>query len=276
MAHRPADALSELSSLSAGEATSPAAFYLRAAALNTLERWSEAAQAARAGLEAGGPKPELLGQLSQSLRNLGDLPGAERAILDALALAPTDVDHLCAYARLCTDAGQLAKAAKLVDRAAAEAPEAAVVYASRIRLALAQGRDAEAQRISKAFVAAYPESPAAHAALGGTSAVRGQVKHAYAGLRQAAAGAPTEHEFGEAAMEARMATHPLLWPLRPIERFGAIKVWLVVIAAIFGLRVIGLTPLAAALGLFWLVFCVYSWVVPPLVRRVMMRRWRAR
>jgi hypothetical protein len=113
MAHRPADALSELSSLSAGEATSPAAFYLRAAALNTLERWSEAAQAARAGLEAGGPKPELLGQLSQSLRNLGDLPGAERAILDALALAPTDVDHLCAYARLCTDAGQLDKAAKL-------------------------------------------------------------------------------------------------------------------------------------------------------------------
>ncbi|MBW3534460.1 MAG: O-antigen ligase family protein, partial [Gemmatimonadetes bacterium] len=54
---------------------------LRAAALGTLERWREAADAARAGLAASGPNPVLLGQLGKARHELGDLPGAERALL---------------------------------------------------------------------------------------------------------------------------------------------------------------------------------------------------
>jgi tetratricopeptide (TPR) repeat protein len=274
VAHRPEEALRELAALPAGAATSPMAYQLRATALNRLERSAEAADAARAGLAAGGPDPDLLGELGHALREQGDLPAAERALLDGLALAPADVDLLCAYSRLCMDAGQLEKAAMLVERAVAGAPEAQIVYATRIRLAYAQGKDAEAQRISRDFVAAYPESPAAHAALGGTSAVRGQIRPAYAGLRQAAAGAPTDADFAAAAMQARVASHPLLWPLRPIERFGAIKTWLVAVAVIFGLRAAGLAPLAVLAALLWFAICVYSWVVPPLMRRWMLRRWR--
>jgi hypothetical protein len=149
-----------------------------------------------------------------------------------------------------------------------------VVYAARVQVAYARGDDRTAQRISQEFVAAYPENPAAHALLGGISAARGQVGAAYAGFRQAAATAPAEHSFAESALELKAAQHPLMWPLRPVLRFGVLKVWLAAIVLIFGLRAIGLAPLGAVLGLCWLVYCVYSWVVPPLVRRWVKRAWR--
>ena len=273
MADRPERALAELATLPGAVATSPAAFHLRSAALNSLERWAEAAEAARSGLQAGGPDPDLLGQLGRALRNLGDRPGAERVLLDALALAPDDAGLLCAYARLCMDVGQLEKAEQLVQRAAARDPEGAEVYATRVWLAYTQGRDAEAQRIGRAFVAAYPENPAAHASLGGISAARGQMGQAYAGLRQASAGAPTEPELAEAAMMARSETHPLLWPVRPFVRFGVVKPWLLVIITIFALRAAGLVLLAGLIGLAWFALCLYSWTVAPLVRRHLRRRW---
>jgi tetratricopeptide (TPR) repeat protein len=274
-AGRPEEALRELATLPADQATDPAGFALRAAALGTLERWQEAADAARAGLAASGPNPVLLGQLGKARHELGDLPGAERALLDALALAPHDVSLLCAYGSLCMEAGQLDKAAKLVERAVAQAPGAAVVYATRIRLAYAQGRDREAQRLSRAYVAAYPEDPAAHAALGGMSAVRGQVGPAYAGLRQAAGTAPASSEFAEAALAARIASHPLLLPVRPVLRFGPVKVWLAAMAVMVGGYLLGLPePLALVLVGTWVAFVAYSWIVPPLVARRLRRRWQ--
>lgn len=274
-AGRPEEALRELATLPVEQANDPAGFALRAAALGALARWNDAADAARAGLAAGGPDPILLGQLGKARHELGDLPGAERALLDALALAPYDATLLCGYGSLCMDAGQFDKAAKLVERAAAQAPEDAVVYATRVRLAYAQGRDREAQALSRRFVAAYPENPAAHAALGGMSAVRGQVGPAYAGLRQAAGIAPTTSGFVEAALAARIASHPLLLPVRPVLRFGPVRVWLAAMAVMVGGYLLGLPePLALVVVVAWVSFVAYSWIVPPLVGWWLRRRWR--
>ncbi|MCY1139422.1 hypothetical protein OWR29_15595 [Actinoplanes sp. Pm04-4] len=271
---RPEQALTELSRLPANEVTGSFAMQLRCAALSRLDRWAEVGDAARAGLAANGPDPGLLLWLGRSEHEAGRDPQAERALLDGLAMAPEDVDLLCAYADLCAAAGQLDKAGKLVDLAAARAPQAPVVYATRIQLAHARGDDREAQRISREFVGAHPENPVAHALLGGTSAARGHVDAAYEGFRQAAAARPTEQLFAESAMELRVARHPLMRPLRPILRFGALKTWLVAVALIIGLRAIGLPVLGGLLGFVWLAYCVYSWVVPPLVRKWVMRSWR--
>ncbi|HEU5109071.1 MAG TPA: tetratricopeptide repeat protein [Micromonosporaceae bacterium] len=274
IAHRPEEALRELATLPEAAATGPTAFGLRAIAFASLERWAESADAARAGLSAGGPDPDLLGHLGRALHELGDLPGAERALLDALAFAPTDAVLLCQYARLCMDSGQLPKAAELVRRAAADQPESAIVYATRVRLAYAMGKDREAQRISQEYLAAHPEDPGAHAALGGMSAVRGQTGPAYRQFRQATAASPDTPGYGEAAMELRLARHPVSWPIRPFLRYGVIKPWLAMLVVLFGLRAVGLTAIAAAVGLLWFALCVYSWIVPPLFRHFTLRRWR--
>ncbi|GLZ00110.1 hypothetical protein Acsp02_73620 [Actinoplanes sp. NBRC 103695] len=272
-ANRPEQALTELAMLPASDAISAQAHHLRCVALAGLERWPEAADAARLGLGAGGPDPDLLRLLGRAEQELGHPQAAERALLDGLALAPNDADLLCAYARLCIADNQMDKASRLVERAAAQDPHAPTVYASRIQLAYAKGDDREAQRIAREFVATYPENPAAHALLGSTSAVRGQVGDAYSGLRQAAAAAPGEQVYAESAMDARIASHPLLLPIRPVLRFGPLKTWIAALVVIYGLRALGLGALSLLAGGLWLVFCVYSWVVPPLVRRWVRRNW---
>ncbi|MEH1125547.1 hypothetical protein [Micromonospora sp. CPCC 206061] len=274
LASRPQEALAELATLPPAEAVGAAATQLRCAALGQMERWQEVVEAASAGLAASGPDPDLLRHLGRAEHRLGRSQVAERALLDGLALAPQDVELLCTYADVCAANGQTDKAAKLVERAAALRPEAPIVYATRIQVAYASGDDKGAQRMSREFVAAHPEHPAAHALLGGTSAIRGQVDTAYEGYRQAAATMPTEQAFAESALELRIARHPLMLPLRPTLRFGALKTWAVAAAMIFGLRAIGQPVLSAIVGLLWLVFCVYSWVVPPLLRRWMRRNWR--
>ena len=273
-AHRPEDALSELATLPPAEAISTPAALLRCYALLRLERWPEAGIAARAGLAESGPHPDLLYVLGRAEQQAGHLEVAERALLDGLAMAPHDVDLLCAYAELCAADNQPDKAAKLVARAQEEAPESAGVFATRIQVAHARGDDRSAQRIAQEFVALHPENPVAHAMLGGMSAVRGQVDPAYAGLRQAAATAPAEQLYAESAMELRIAKHPLMLPVRPFIRFGPLKTWVAAIVVIYGLRLIGLPVLSIAFALFWALLCVYSWVVPPLVRRWMLRHWR--
>jgi tetratricopeptide (TPR) repeat protein len=274
LAGRPHEALTELATLPAAEAVGPVATRLRCAALAQLDRWPEVVEAARAGLGASGPDPDLLRQLGRAEHELGRSEIAERALLDGLAMAPDDVELLCTYADVCAANGQVDKAARLVDRAAAVQPHAPMVYATRIQVAYARGDDRAAQRLSREFVAAYPENPAAHALLGGTSAARGQVGPAYEGFRQAAASMPAEQAFAESAMDLRIARHPLMLPIRPILRFGPLKTWVAAVLLIFGLRAAGLTALSAAVALLWLVLCVYSWVVPPLVRRWVRRNWR--
>lgn len=272
-AHRPADALTELATLPAAEAIGPAAAKLRCYALIQLGRWAEAGVAARAGLAENGPDPDLLYVVGRAEHDAGHPAEAERALLGGLALAPNDVDLLCAYALLCAGADQPDKAAQLVARALATEPFAPSVFSARIQVAHARGDDKEAQRISREFVAAYPDDPSAHALLGTMSAIRGQVGPAYDGLRQAAAAAPGEQAYAESAMQLRIAKHPLMLPIRPVLRFGPLKTWVAAIVLIYGLRLAGLSALSLLVALVWLVFCVYSWVVPPLLRRWMRRNW---
>lgn len=271
-AHRPEQALAELGRLPAESTGSAEAFYLRATALLELERWVDAADAARRGLAAGGPNPTLLGQLGTALRELGDYPMAERALLDALALAPSDAYLLCRYAQLCLGAGQVDKAAKLLARAMEQDPHAPIVYATRVQLAYGRGDDREAERISSEFLGAYPDHPMALALRGFTSAQRGRVGESYESFRQAAAARPADPDYAEAAWEVRVYAHPLLRPLRPLYRLGTVKSWLLAVGIMLGLRAVGLRPLAALFGLFWLAYCVYSWLAPPLVRRMVRPR----
>jgi hypothetical protein len=105
------------------------------------------------------------------------------------------------------------------------------------------------------------------------SAVRGQTGAAYAGLRQGAAADPTDPDYAEAALDLRIARHPLLLPVRPIVRFGPLRAWPAAMMLIFGLRQLGLPVASFAAAVAWLALCVYSWVVPPLVRGWMRRRW---
>lgn len=269
-ANRPEQALAELARLSPDQANHAGSFRLRGHALAQLSRWPEVQSNAQRGLALSGPDPILLGQLGSALGETGDYPRAERALLDALALEPNDVDLLCEYSRLCLKVNQPEKAKALWERAAAQRPHSRNVLATRVLIAIAFADDRQAQKASEEFLGAYPSDPAALALHGQVAQMRG--RSGYGSMRQAVAASPADADIADMAWQARVYAHPLMMPLRPLHRFGPVKTWLCAIALIFGLRAIGLPVLSALAGLSWLAICVYSWVVPPLVRKWVLRR----
>ncbi|MER5333001.1 tetratricopeptide repeat protein [Micromonospora sp. NPDC002717] len=268
-------ALDEVNRLPAALAASPAAFRLRAAALTGLDRWDEVVAVARQGLAETGPDAELLGRLGLALRHHREFAPAERALLDALAIEPENPWLLCQYADLCSAVGQTGKAERLVARAAAIVPDAPAVFASRFQLAYARGDDRAAERISREFLGAWPANPAALALHGVAAARRGRVGTAHRAFGQAVAHDPTDADYAEAAWESRVYTHPLLLPLRPLYRLGILRTWLLAIGVVVLLNLAGLDLLAGLFGVAWALFCVWSWIAPPLVRRMVLGRWRS-
>ncbi|MFE9688686.1 tetratricopeptide repeat protein [Micromonospora sp. NPDC005806] len=272
--NRPEQALAELGRLGGAAATNRLAYRLRVAALSELDRWDEVAETARRGLAEVGPDAELLGRLGRALREQGALAPAEQALLDALALEPQDPWLLCQYADLCTSVGQTEKAGRLLDRAAALAPDEPAVHATRVKLAYARGDDREAERAAREFLGQHPDHPAALAMHGSMAVTAGRVGEAHRSFGRAVAHDPGDADYAEAAWEARVYAHPLLLPLRPLYRLG-IRLWLIAAASIAVLNLAGLQIAAFVVAVTWLLYCVWSWIAPPLVRRLVRGRWRA-
>jgi Flp pilus assembly protein TadD len=273
--NRPAQALDELGRLPATVATSRTAFQLRAAALTALERWPDVAAMARQGLAESGPDAELLGRLGVALRHQGDYVPAERSLLDSLALEPRDPWLLCQYADLCCTVGQIDKAERLVALAAAEEPEGPGVFAARFQIAYARGDDRTAARVAREFLGVWPEHPSALALHGVSAAERGRMTAAARSFGQAVAHDPNDADAADAAWEFRVYAHPLLLPLRPLYRLGVFRTWLIAIGTLVALNLTGFYRTATLVGFGWLLLCVYSWIAPSLVRRLVRRRWRA-
>ncbi|MCI4064414.1 tetratricopeptide repeat protein [Micromonospora sp. R77] len=272
--NRPEQALHELARLPTPLATGRPAYRLRAAALTALDRWDEVADVARQGLAEVGPDSELLGRLGAALRHQGALAPAERALLDALALDPQDPWLLCQYADLCVTVGQIDKGGRLLGRAAELAPDDPAVHAGRVQLAYARGDDRTAERLAREFLGRHPDHPSALAVHGGLAAQRGRIGAAHRSFRQAVAHDPEDPDYAEAAWETRVYAHPLLLPLRPLYRLG-IRLWLIAVGSIALLNLLGLPVVAFAVAITWLVYCVWSWIAPPLVRRLVRGRWRS-
>ena len=265
---RPRQALAELARLGPDAAEDARAFRLRVEALIALDAWAAAARTARQGLALHATDAELMGQLGLALHALGDYPGAESALLDALAIDPFDALRLCRYALLCMSVGQLRKATRLVFAAAQRAPESAIVYVARVQLEFARGRDRAAERIAAEFVGRYPSMPVALALYGRSAALRGRTVAAYQSFARAVAEDPADEERARVAETLRIRTHPLLRPLRPLERVGPVGAWLATIVAFVVLRAVGLTPLAVLVAFVSFGYNAYSWVAPFLVRHV--------
>lgn len=106
-------------------------WFLRGQALYELKRFREAGDVAGRGLERLPRSVALLFLLSNCELKLHNLAGAERAILDALALVPEHPVLLCRYAALLVRAGRTDEAARLLERAAGLAPDHPLVLLER-------------------------------------------------------------------------------------------------------------------------------------------------
>lgn len=247
---------------------------IRLRALISLERWEEAVGAATQALARFPEDVQLLYSASQVARHHGDSAAAERHLLAALRLRPENPGLLCGYAELVAGHGQVEKADALLDRAARIAPESDRVLRTRWVLANLRGDDDGAREIARQRLGRAPDDPNALTALAIEELHSGEVAQA----RRHYGAAVTTDLRGQfdpgLALELRVRSHPAWIPMRPIERWGS---WRVAIGGILLLQVAGvaLPPtvvLPASLG--WVVYCVYTWVAPPLLRRHLSRTSR--
>ena len=124
-------ALELLDRLWSAELSREDCWYLRGQALYELKRFQEAGEVAGRGLERLPRSVALLFLLSNCELKLHNLAGAERAILDALALVPEHPVLLCRYAALLVRAGRTDEAARLLERADGVAPDHPLVLLER-------------------------------------------------------------------------------------------------------------------------------------------------
>jgi hypothetical protein len=85
---------------------------------------------------------------------------------------------------------------------------------------------------------------------------------------------PGNRALVEALAEVATATHWVAWPAYPLRRFGwlgAAGLWasgVFLLPLVVKLNV----PLGIALVVLYVLYIVYSWVYPPLLKRWLMRR----
>ena len=245
---------------------------LRTQALVDLKRFAKAAAAARSGLQADAESITLLDLLAIAEAELGDLESAEAAILHALELEPDHPVLLCRYALLLTRAGELGKASRVLAEAERIAPDDEVLMRSRIALAYVRGDRKAAVRESQRLLAEIdPGDPVGHTMLGVQAASRGSVRSASRHFDTAARYDLGDEQAVDLARRGRVETHPLFWPILPFERFGPAGSWLGAVAIMGLLAAIGQEVLLAIFAVTYVLLCVYSWIVPPLARRWLLR-----
>lgn len=263
---RPERAMDELRQLSGVAASTAAAYLLWARVLLMQGKAARAAEVLRTSIGAYGAGRAELWLLASALHVCDDYTGAESAILQALSKDPDDADLLATYGSICIHTGQLDKAERLLDLAQRDSPGHADALKLRALLAYARGDDRAAKRAEREYMAADPEDPSGHAVSTFLAANRGEVPRAYASARRVVADDPGSAAATSAARELKAATHWLLWPLRPLMRFGPLPVMAVVFGVFLLMQASGHETVAVAFMVAWVAYVVYSWIAPPLVR----------
>lgn len=205
---------------------------IRAAALHDLERFQEAADAARSGL-ASSQSVGLMLVLASALAEMNRLADAESVILSALALEPHDDQCLTAYARMLAGAGQVAKATAVAEEAVRHAPHDHHVLCTRAMMQWLNGRDHDAETLLRRVLAEAPEHPAALNLLAAVESERGDHHASYARIRRVLARDPARiASYRHALPEGAAAAHVLMTPMRPfMTDRGPAVLWLAVAAA---------------------------------------------
>lgn len=252
----------------------PSYWFFRAWALYDLKRTQESVTAARKGLALDPNGPWTLFILSLSQIRLEKLADAENSILAALRLEPENPTFLTQYALMVAKVGQWEKAEQLQAEAERIAPNHSSVRENRTRLAFILGDKKSATAGARTLLENDPEDSFAHFVTGHMAVEEGAFKEGEKRLVTAARHNPENPTIRAAARHSRFLRHPLLVPLYPIEKFGAIPLWIGFIVAVYGLRAIGQLQLAWVVSIIYILYCVYSWVVPRALKWYLERKRR--
>ena len=204
-------------------------------------------------------------------------PQAEQMLLKLLRDAPDNSDLLADYAMLMLRTLNIDKAEQLALRALRDEPEnqRALLVATMCDIVHGRADSSHGQlaRLLRNFPHARSSSMILIHVLSDANRLDEAQRVAEA-LVRADPGTPGNVQL---VKELRYARHWSLWPLIPFQRFGwgaMVGLWAVMAFGLRGLRGHVPDPLLVSISMGYLALCVYSWVWPPILRRILLGKQR--
>lgn len=199
---------------------------------------------------------------------------AEQEVLSLLRERPEEALLYALYARLMLETLHVEKARALVDEALRLDPTLPLARILDALVSVVQGRlDGAKARVAE-LVRGSPDAEAVAWTLLAVLQSQHRYPEAFQVARELLRARPSDPQALEALIQLRAVTHWSSRPLWPLLRFGwgaSMVLWVMATFGLMGVRRVA-PRLGAVLGLGFLLYVIYSWVQPPLLRRWL--RWR--
>lgn len=199
---------------------------------------------------------------------------AEETVIDVLKEYPEDPDPYALYAQIMLNTLNVDKAERLATEALKlDADNINAMYVHTICGFIKSSGDEQRERLRR-MLQEHPDQMQASLGLVQFLATNGKVSEAYELARELVLADPENEPLAEMANELRIASHwsmKLMWPMQKWGWAGAIGIWIVAVALMRSTFLDGtpLEPAKPVIAVLFLLYVVYSWVWPPLLRRIM-------
>lgn len=203
----------------------------------------------------------------------GQLAEAEDWILGLLRDTPDMAVFYAAYARLMLRSLQLEKAGQLADEALRLAPQDETCLRVRAMCDLVAGRHGRDNRALMQLIVGDPQDVQTLRLLVASLSHAGRPREALRLARELLRADPHDANLLALVKALSFDNHWALKPLWPTQRFGwggVAATWVLAIAAM-RLTAVYAPAYANLVVWAWLGYVAYSWIVPPLLRRWMLR-----
>ncbi len=197
---------------------------------------------------------------------------AERVRIELLRDYPEDADFFGSYAQLMLRTMNPDKARRLAKEGLRFEPEhAGCLYV--VALAdLIDGGGSRANAGLATLVREHPEQVRTALALIIAMQDSGDVRGALRVAKELLRSQPDNEQFVQIVRELKSVGHWSLLPLYPMVKWGwggAIAVWFVGIVGLRALSQVASPTVVGILTVVWLLYVIYSWVWPPLLKKIL-------
>jgi cytochrome c-type biogenesis protein CcmH/NrfG len=198
---------------------------------------------------------------------------AEALWIGLLREFPEDADSYAAYAELMLRTLNIEKATRLAEEGLRHEPDHAgcLYVAAMVDVVSGGGLRGSRNENLQRLLSAHPEQVRTSVALVIALSDQGRHRDALRVAQELLRSHPQSEQYVTLVRELKMQTHWSLLPLYPMQRWGWGGAIAVTVVGILGVRAVNNFmpgPLGSAIVFAWLGYLIYSWVWPPLLRKL--------
>lgn len=203
---------------------------------------------------------------------------AEAQVLDLLREYPDDAGLYALYARVMLHTFNIDKAERLVQEALRRDPDNSEALNIHVLCGFIAAPGPEQRQRLQVLLQKNPDQLTTIIRLIQLLADEGRNREAYELARELVQAQPDNEGIVELAESLKLASHWSLKPLWPMQKWGwggSIAIWFLAVALFSGnlLQSTPLAPYENEIALVFIAYVIYSWVWPPILKRLLGLRY---